>query len=81
MNHTLNAFKMNKSQMNRIGGGTDFHCTFSDAGTPGWGGQLPGEITLHGAPENMTVTQAEDYLQNQLGAEFYIFCMEIEPQP
>jgi hypothetical protein len=79
MNQTLEAFKMNKTQMNRIGGGKDFHCTFSDSGTPGWGGQLPGGIDLHEAPESMTVYQAEDYLQVQLGPEFYIYCEEIQP--
>ena len=76
MNRNLETFKMNKSQMNKIGGGKNFRCTFNDSGSPGWGGQLPGVIILHGFPENATPDIAENHLQGQLGPEFFIYCEE-----
>lgn len=78
MSKTLEAFRMSKSQMNRIGGGeVNFHCTFDDTGTPGWTGQPIGEIDLHGFKDGTKAEEAEAYLGEQLGPVFYIDCDEI----
>lgn len=81
MEKNLLIFKLSKSQMNSINGGKRFRCTFSDAGTPGWGGAEPGEIIFNDFPESATTQTAENYLQVQLGPEFYIFCEELELTP
>ena len=76
MNEKLKAFKMNKNQMNRIGGGAIWRCSYNDF-PENISNPCMGEMDFLDAPASWNADQMANYLQRQLGYPFSVSCRAI----
>lgn len=63
MNQNLEMFKMNKSQMNRIGGGKDFQCFYKS-------GNTTGELFVENCPDTFSEGTVAAWLKYELGDKY-----------